>query len=126
MSNKIKLIGVRDLQTEEKLNDNTDYGIFLTAQKISTEIPCTFDDTKSEDDFIYRLKVEKIDQIINLKEKQPVEFSHGKTSSQKLRWIVEQNLGKEEYDYFINYLMSRAGELCDDYRESVKGKVIIN
>ena len=119
MPNKIKLLNVRELLTSEKLDENTDYGIFLTAQKISTEIPCTFDDTKSEDNFIFRLKVEKIDQIINLENKIPVEFSRGKTSSQKYRWLISKNLGEENYDSFLKWQMSKVDSDCDIYRENL-------
>jgi len=120
MSNKIKLLNVSELKTDDKIEANTDYGILLIASRISTEIPDTFDDKESKDDFVYRLKVERIDAIYDLKKKTPIEFTHGKTSSQKYRWRVEQKLSKDEYDYYMSWLLGKVDEHTDNYLEDIK------
>jgi hypothetical protein len=118
--NKIKLLGVRELLTDDNIDANKDYGILLVASRISKEIPDTFEEGESVDDITYKLKVEKIDSIYDLKDKKPIDFQHGRTSSQKYRWLIEQNLGKEEYDNFISYQMSKIDEDCDEYRDNIK------
>lgn len=115
--NKIKLLNVRELSTDQKIENNRDYAIMLIASRLSTEIPDTFDDTESRDDFIYRLKVSEVQSIMDLKEKKPIAFEHGKTPSQKLRFRIEAALSKDDYEPMIKYIMSRLDELCDNYIE---------
>jgi hypothetical protein len=120
MSNKIKLLGVRDLQSDDQIQANTDYGILLIASRISCETPDSFTDEEEKDDIIYRLKIERIDAIYNLKDQQPVQFEHGRTPSQKLRFRIETALSKDDYQPFINYLISHLDQLTEDYLESIK------
>ena len=116
--NKLSLIGLRDLNIEETIDKNTDYGIFLIGSLVEIATPCTFEDT--EKDFVkYKLKVERVDSVIDLKTKTDIKFEHGKSSSQKMRWAIEQNLGATEYDFFMKYLMGRIDGLCEDYREQL-------
>lgn len=117
MSNKISLLGLRDIETDETLNEQTDYGLFLIASMVSREFPCTHDQFE-KDTIKYKLKVINCDSIVDLKTSKGVEFQHGKSPSQKLRWLIEQNLGVEEYSAMIGYLMGRIDGLCDEYRES--------
>ena len=117
--NTIKLLGIRDLKTDEHINSNKDYGILLIASRISKEIPDIFEEGESRDDITYKLKVERVDAIYDLKEKTPVEFRHGKTSSQKYRWLIEQNLGKSDYDNFMKWQMSKVDSDCEIYRENL-------
>ena len=117
--NKIKLLGVRELKTEENIEANKEYGIILIAERLSKEIPDSFTDEEEKDDIIYKLKVSSIDSIYDLKDKKPIEFQHGKSQSQKYRWLIEKNLGKEEYDSFMNYQMSKIDEDCDKYRDII-------
>ena len=117
--NTIKLLGIRDLKTDQEISANIDYGIVLIASRLSKEIPDSFEEEESKDDIIYKMKVSQVDAVYDLKEKQPIEFEHGKTISQKIRWRIEQNLGKEEYNAMGNYILSRIDELCEDYREKI-------
>ncbi len=66
--NKIILTGIRDLQTDDILDEQTDYGIFLIASMIEKTYPCTHSD-EEKDQVKFRLKVERIDSIIDLKKK---------------------------------------------------------
>ena len=118
--NKIKLLGVRELKSDEQIKANTDYGIVLIASRISCETPDSFTDEEEKDDIIYRLKVVNIDSIYDLKEKKPVAFEHGRSLSQKMRFRIETDLSKEEYDPFMGYLMTRIDQLVEDYKESIK------
>jgi len=112
--NKIKLFGKSNLATDDFIKANRDYGIFLIASRISEEKP---DD---EDYFVYRLKISHIESINDLKESKKIEFKNGQSPSQKLRFIIEQNLGQDEYENMMGYLLSRMDSLCDDYRENNK------
>ena len=117
--NKIILLGIRDLKTDEKLESNKDYGIFLVGSRLSEERMDTFSDSETEE-FKYRLKISHIDSIVDLKEHKDLKVEKGKSPSQKLRFLINANLGEEEYESMINYLMSHIDGLCEDYRETLK------
>lgn len=118
--NTIKLLGVRDIKTDQQIESNIDYGLVFIASRISKEIPDTFEEGESKDDLIYKLKVINLEAVYDLKTRTPLEVEHGQTKSQKLRWRVEQSLGKDEYDLFMDYLMGRIDELTDDYLDKFK------
>lgn len=115
--NKIVLLNVRDLATDEKIEPQVDYGIFLIAQRISEEK----EDQDSDDNPVikYRLKVDRIDQVINLKTKEEVKAKQKMTSSQRQRLAVERELGTTEYDYFMKWLLAKIPALCDEYKETL-------
>jgi len=114
--NTLKLIGTREIKTTENFDANKDYGILLVASRVSKEIPDSFEEDDGNE-IIYKLKVSEIQSVMELRESKPIEFEHGKTPSQKLRYVIECELGKEEYEDFMGYLMGRIGELTEDYRE---------
>jgi len=114
MNNKITLLGQRDLHTDDELKQNIEYAIMLTGELISKEW------VYAEKYWKFKLKIDKIDSIYNLKENKPIEFEKGKTPSQKLRWRITNNLGEDEYSNMINYIISRTDELCENYRENNK------
>jgi len=120
MSNKIKLIGVRELKTEEQIEENKDYGIVLIASLISTEVPCSFEEGEEKDNIIYKLKVSQVDAIYDLKEKKPIELQQGKSQSQKYRFRIEQKLSKDEYDFYMSWLLSKVDEHTEEYLEDIK------
>lgn len=113
---KVSLIGQRDLEVEKPLKPQRDYGLFLIASLLSTEEFVDEDIDKVK----YKLKISHIQQITDLKEKKNVEFKKGKTSSQRMRWRVEEKLGLEEYDNFMSYLQTRLEELTDDYIDNLQ------
>ena len=114
MGKRIKLLGVRDLITDELIQPQRDYALMLIASRISEEI---------EDDdpgaITYKMKCERIEALTDLRESKPVEFEKGKTKSQKLRVMAISKLGDTSYDSFMDYLMSRFEELSDDYIELI-------
>ena len=112
---KIKILGMRDLRTDDVLHAQRDYGIFITASRISEEV-------QDDDDqaIIYKLKATHIDSIVDLRESKPVVFEKGQTSSQKLRWRVIEKLGDSEYDNFMSWLLSKSDGLTEEYIESLK------
>ena len=110
--NKIKLLGKSELATDNFIKSQRDYGLFLIASRISEEKP------DEEDYFVYRLKISHIESIVDLKENKKVEFKNGQTPSHKMRFRIEQNLSKDEYESMINYLLSRMDELTEDYKEN--------
>ncbi len=108
-------MNVRDLATDEKLLSQTDYGIFLIAQRVSEEK----EDSESDDLPIikYRLKVERIDNVINLKTNADIKFEKGKSPSQKQRFLIERELGKGEYPLFMGWIMGKLPNLIEDYKD---------
>jgi len=117
MGKRIKLLGVRELLTDEVIQPQRDYGIIMTASRISEE---TEDDDPEA--ITYKMKVLQIDSIMDLREQKPVEFGKGKTKSQKLRFMADGKLGKEDYEAFMDYLMSRFDELSEDYLDTLNNK----
>jgi len=111
--NKIILLGLRDLKTDEIILPMREYEITLIAERVALEKPDSFSDEEEEN--IYKLKISHIDKIKDLGEAREVKFEKGKTPSQKLRLLTENKLGREDYASFINYLMGRFEELSDDY-----------
>jgi len=111
---KIKLLGIRDLITDDIIEAQKDYGIFLVASRVSEE------KTDDEEELIYRLRVTHIDSITDLKDHKEVKFEKGKSPSQKLRFRITEKLGEEDYPVFIDYLMGRIDEITDDYLETLK------
>ena len=112
--NKIILTGIRDIKTDETIEANKDYGIFLVASRISEEKM----DSQSDDEFDdikYRLKVSHLDSIVDLKENKNIKHEKGMTKSQKLRWIVEQELG--EYEAFMDWLLANQAKIFEMYKE---------
>lgn len=114
--NKIRLLGKSELYTEEEIKPQTEYGLFLIGSRISKE------KTDDENEIIYRLKISHIDSLVDLKVNKKIEIKDGRTPSQKLRFRIEQNLSADDYEPFINYILSRLDGLCDDYREANKLK----
>ena len=115
---KVKLLGVRNLHTDEPIKSNRDYAVMLIAALDGQYLPESHEEEQGEP--TYYLKVERIDSLMDLKEHKEVRFEKGKTPSQKLRWRVEEKLGAEEYDGFMDYLLGRTDELTDDYLEFIK------
>lgn len=113
--NKIVLLGIRDLATDETIDPQTDYGIFLIAQRISVEN----EDQDSDYEPVkkYRLKVERIESVMNLKTKAEVKFEKGKTKSQKWRFIVEKEVG--DYDGLMDWLIANQNKVIELYKESL-------
>ena len=115
---KIILLGLRDINTDETIKPQTRYGIFLEAERLSEERMDTFSDSETEQ-YKYKLKISHIEQIMDLGAGKELKIEKGRTPSQKLRFIIENKLGTEEYKYFMNYLMSRIDGLTEDYVESL-------
>jgi len=114
--NKIILTGVRNIKTDETIEANKDYGIFLVASRLSEEKMDTFSD-EEKDEVKYKLKVSHIDSITDLKEHKELKFKDGQTPSQKWRYIVECELG--EYENFMAWQMAHATEIFEMYREDI-------
>jgi len=119
--NKIILTGLRDIKTDEVLDEQTDYGVFLIASMIEKAYPCTHSE-EEKDEIKYKLKVERVDQIYDLKKKKDVEFSKGQSPSQKLRWRITEKLGAEEYENYIGWLIANSERLTDEYIEQLNIK----
>jgi glucan phosphorylase len=113
--NKIILLGLRDLATEEKIEPMTDYGIFLIGQRVSEEL----EDQDSDDKPVskYRIKIERIDSIMNLKTKSEIKFEKGKSPSQKMRYLVETKT--QSYDDFMKWALGNIDRLCEEYLEYI-------
>jgi len=113
--NKIVLLNVRELHTEEDIKPQNDYGIFLVAQRISEEL----EDQDSDDKQVkkFRLKVERIDSVVDLKTGINLKVEKGSSPSQKQRFSIERELGKDEYDAFMAYLITKIPQLCDEYKD---------
>lgn len=116
---KIILTGVRDLQTDEVIDDQTDYGIFLIASLYATEKPAK---CLESEEIKYKLKVEKIDSIINLKKDKAIKFTKKGSPSQKWRWLTETKLGKEEYEPFMKWLLGNFDRISEEYIEYINKK----
>jgi hypothetical protein len=91
----------------------TDYGIFLTGQRISEEKEDSDSDDKPT--IKYRIKIEKIDSIINLATNRDVKFEKGKSPSQIMRFRIERELG--EYVPFMKWLAGKLDSLIQEYKE---------
>jgi hypothetical protein len=117
MGKKIKLLGVRDLITDETIRPQRDYGITMTASRISEEVED--DDPEA---ITYKMRVERIDGITDLRESRPVAIEKGRTKSQKLRYLVENKLGKEEYQYYMDWLMSNIEKHTEEYLDYLQSK----
>jgi len=113
---KITLLGLRDLETDQPLLDQRDYGIMLVGALYSTEKLTDASQLK------YRLKITHIEQIIDLKEHKEVKFEKGKSPSQKQRWRIEEKLGKEEYENFMGWLLGKMDSLTEEYIEQMEGQ----
>jgi hypothetical protein len=118
---KIKLTGVRNLTTEDKIEPQRDYAIMLIASLDGKYLPESHEEETGEPTFY--LKVDRIDSIMDLKESKPVKFEKGQTKSQILKWRVTEKLGDGEYDGFMDYITGRSDELTDDYLEFIKQKL---
>jgi hypothetical protein len=114
--NKIVLTGLRDLKTDEVINDQTDYGIFLIASLYAIETPAK---SLDEEEVKYKLKVERIDSIIDLKKDKQVSFTKSRSQSQKWRFITEGKLGKEEYEPFMKWLLGNFDRISEEYIEFI-------
>jgi len=105
--NKIILTGLRDLKTTEEFLPQKEYGIFLIAERISEEKMDTFSD-EAPDEKKYRLKISHVQDILDLKEKKNIKFEKGKSPSQKQRYLIENELGETEYEFFMAWLLNKA------------------
>jgi len=114
--NKIVLLGLRDLFTEEKIEPQTDYGLFLIAQRVSEEK----EDSESDDESVikYRLKIDHIDYAINLKTSKEFGTSKGYTPSQKQRFAIEREVGSDDYESMMNWLLGKIPGLAEEYRNN--------
>jgi hypothetical protein len=115
---KIKLLGVRNLHTDEEIKPQRDYALMLIAGLDGKYLPESHEEEQGEP--TYYLRVERIDALMDLKEKKEVKFAKGQTSSQKLRWRITEKLGDSEYDKFMDYLLSRVDEITEDYIDKLK------
>ena len=113
--NKIVLLGIRDLATDETIEPQTEYGLFLIAERISEEK----EDQHSNDEPVkkYRLKVDRIDSVMNLKTKSEIKIEKGKTKSQKWRFIVEKEIG--DYDSLMDWLIANQNKIFEMYKEDL-------
>ena len=100
--------------TDDHIKGNRDYAIMLVASRFSKE---ELDEEPGY--FKYKLKVERIDSLMDLKETKPVEFEKGRTPGQKQRWIREERVGKENYNACMGYILSRIDSLTDDYLDTL-------
>lgn len=113
--NKIVLLGVRDLATEETIKPQTDYAISLIAQRISEES----EDQDSDDNPVikYRLKVDHIELIQEIGTSNEVKFEKGKSPSEKQRFAITRQTGDDEYQPFMAWLLVKIPDLIDEYRD---------
>jgi hypothetical protein len=116
--NKIVFLGMNNLMTDEKIEAQKDYGIMLTAQRISEE---KLDSDSDEDNagIKYRIKVSHIDSIIDLGKGKNVKFEKGKSPSQKQKWVIIGEIGDDGYENFMSWLLTRIPELCNEWREQL-------
>ena len=117
--NKIILLGVRDLKTDEEIKPDIDYGIFLVASRCEVAIPDTHSD-EDPDEKKFKLKISHIDSIIDIKTSKNIKYEKGKSPSQIMRWRITEKLGNEEYENFMKYLIGRIDGLTDDYIDILK------
>jgi hypothetical protein len=107
--NKIILVGVRSLATDEQIKPMRDYEIKLIAERISEE------KIDNEDSYLkFRLKVSEISEIKELGETKPIPTVKATTPSQILRYRVESELGT--YDDFMQWLLVNTDRIFDEYR----------
>ena len=113
--NKIVLLGVRDLATDEKLKPQTDYAISLIAQRISEEK----EDQDSDDNQVikYRLKVDHVELIQEIGTSNEIKFEKGKSPSEKQRFAIIKDLGDDEYQAFMSWLLLKIPSLTEEYRD---------
>ena len=113
--NKVILLGIRDLATEEEIKPQKDYGIFLVGQRISEEL----EDSDSDDEPVkkYRIKVERVDSVVELGDNKDIKFEKGKSPSEKQRFAIIRELGDDEYGSFMSYLLTKIPQLCEEYRD---------
>ena len=115
--NKIVLLKVRDLPTEENIEPSKDYKITLIAQRKSEEKL----DSNTDDEYEsmkYRMEVLYIEEIIDLKTNTKIKIEKGLTQSQKNRFVIEQYLG-DEYDSFCAWWrVNECEKACEKYREN--------
>jgi predicted transcriptional regulator len=113
--NKIVLLNVRELMTDNIILPQADYKIEMTAQRVSEEK----EDQDSDDEPVikYRLKVVTIDDITCLKDGVKLNIGNGKTSSQKQKFFIDRELGKDSYNDFMKWLLPQIPRLCEEYRE---------
>jgi hypothetical protein len=114
---KINITGLRKLSTDNILEANKDYGLFIIASLIGKYIPESME--KEPEEETYYLKCERIDGLVDLKEQKQIEVRKGKLSeSQKIRYILEQELGKQGYDTFQEWFISKKlNSLIEEYKE---------
>jgi hypothetical protein len=113
--NKIILLGLRDLATDENLESQTDYGVFLVAQRVSEEK----EDQDSDDEPVikYRLRIDHIDSITKLGQTKEIKFEKGRSPSEKQRFVIINELGVDEYEPFMNWLLLKIPGLAEEYRD---------
>jgi hypothetical protein len=118
--NKLILSGVRNIPTEEIPKPNQDYSITLVGALKGIYTPESFDDSEQNEKSYY-LHIERIDKIIEVnsgkeivieeKDKKPY------TPSQKLRFAIMANLGEQDYETFMKFLMGKIDGLIEDYKD---------
>lgn len=107
--NKIVLVGIRALMTDERIKPQRDYEIKLIAERISEER------IDNEESYLkFRLKVSEIREIKELGETKPIPTVKANTQSQVLRYRIESELGT--YDDFMQWLLVNTDRIFDEYR----------
>lgn len=112
--NKLVLLGLRDVALDDNIKAGTDYEVVLTAQRISEEKMDSNDD-KEVDGIKYRLRVSHLNSITEVGASQSLVISPGKTPSQKQRWVIINELGEDEYEPFMKWLLLKMNYLFTIY-----------
>lgn len=106
---------MRDIATDENIEAGKDYILSLIAQRVSEEKM----DSNSDDDndgIKYRMKISHLEQILEVGNSKELNFEKGKSPSQKQRWVIESQLGTDEYESFMKWLLLRMDVLIEDYQ----------
>lgn len=117
--NKIVLLGMRDIATDENIEAGKDYLLSLMAQRISEEKMDSNSDDEN-DGIKYRMKVSHLEQILEVGNSKELKFEKGKSPSQKQRWVIESQLGVDQYEPFMRWLLTKMDYLINKYEETAK------
>ena len=110
---------MRDIATDENIEAGKDYLLSLMAQRISEEKMDSNSDDEN-DGIKYRMKVSHLEQILEVGNSKELKFEKGKSPSQKQRWVIESQLGVDQYEPFMRWLLTKMDYLINKYEETAK------
>jgi hypothetical protein len=115
--NKIILLGLRDLYTDEQIKAQRDYAVFLIAQRISEEKVDSNSDKAAA--LKYRLQIIELSGLTDIGAGKDIVATKQMSKSQKQRWLIEQEIGRDDYEPFMDWLFGKIPNLIEDYKENL-------